>query len=167
MGIDDPDSAGFLNSHFRRSSSLSFVGRLRYRAAKLFYQNAVVQGRPSLFPASALIGARFPPMIPQSPTGRRDLDGSFLLPKARSEPHHLRFGRVFDASAQRGPISLTSMVRMSETMAKPKVAILGLGIMGSGMANRLLSANFPLAVYNRHREKCIPFASAGAYVAAS
>jgi 3-hydroxyisobutyrate dehydrogenase len=56
---------------------------------------------------------------------------------------------------------------MSETMAKPKVAILGLGIMGSGMANRLLSANFPLAVYNRNREKCIPFASAGAYVAAS
>jgi 3-hydroxyisobutyrate dehydrogenase len=56
---------------------------------------------------------------------------------------------------------------MSETMAKPNVAILGLGIMGSGMANRLLSADFPLAVYNRNREKCIPFASAGAFVAAS
>jgi 3-hydroxyisobutyrate dehydrogenase len=56
---------------------------------------------------------------------------------------------------------------MSETMAKPNVAILGLGIMGGGMANRLLSANFPLAVYNRNREKCVPFASAGALVAAS
>jgi 3-hydroxyisobutyrate dehydrogenase len=56
---------------------------------------------------------------------------------------------------------------MSETMAKPSVAILGLGIMGSGMANRLLSANFPLAVYNRNREKCIPFARAGAFVADS
>ncbi len=39
--------------------------------------------------------------------------------------------------------------------------------MGTGMAHRLLSANFPLAVYNRNREKCIPFASAGAFVAAS
>jgi len=39
--------------------------------------------------------------------------------------------------------------------------------MGSGMASRLLSANFPLAVYNRNREKCIPFASAGAFLAAS
>jgi 3-hydroxyisobutyrate dehydrogenase len=52
-------------------------------------------------------------------------------------------------------------------MTKPNVAILGLGIMGAGMANRLLSANFPLVVYNRNREKCIPFASAGAFVAAS
>ena len=39
--------------------------------------------------------------------------------------------------------------------------------MGSGMANRLLSANFPLAVYNRNREKCIPFAKAGAVIASS
>ena len=52
-------------------------------------------------------------------------------------------------------------------MSKPSVAILGLGIMGSGMANRLLSENFPLAVYNRNREKCVPFASAGAFVADS
>jgi 3-hydroxyisobutyrate dehydrogenase len=56
---------------------------------------------------------------------------------------------------------------MSETMSRTKIAILGLGIMGSGMANRLLSANFPLAVYNRNREKCIPFANAGAFVASS
>lgn len=56
---------------------------------------------------------------------------------------------------------------MSETMTKPNVAILGLGIMGAGMAARLLSANFPLAVYNRNREKCRVFASAGAFVAAS
>ena len=35
-------------------------------------------------------------------------------------------------------------------MSKTNVAILGLGIMGSGMANRLLSANFPLSVYNRN-----------------
>jgi 3-hydroxyisobutyrate dehydrogenase len=60
-----------------------------------------------------------------------------------------------------------SEIMMIETTAKPSVAILGLGIMGSGMANRLLSANFPLAVYNRSREKNIPFASTGAFVAAT
>jgi len=52
-------------------------------------------------------------------------------------------------------------------MSKPNVAILGLGIMGSGMAHRLLSASFPLAVYNRNREKCIPFGDAGASIAAT
>src|ERR1700723_1564770 len=56
---------------------------------------------------------------------------------------------------------------MSETMAQPRVAILGLGIMGTGMANRLLSANFPLTVYHRSREKSVPFADAGAFVAES
>ena len=50
-------------------------------------------------------------------------------------------------------------------MAKPKVAILGLGIMGSGMARRLLSAGFPLTVYNRNSEKCLPFVSQGALLA--
>ena len=52
-------------------------------------------------------------------------------------------------------------------MAKPRVAILGLGIMGTGMAGRLLSAGFPLAVYNRNRERAVPFSEAGAFVADS
>jgi len=39
--------------------------------------------------------------------------------------------------------------------------------MGSGMASRLLSAEFPLAVYNRNPEKCAPFVSAGAFAAAT
>ena len=52
-------------------------------------------------------------------------------------------------------------------MSKPRVAILGLGIMGSGMAGRLLSAEFPLSIYNRNREKAKPFADAGAYLARS
>ncbi len=45
-------------------------------------------------------------------------------------------------------------------MSKPRVAILGLGIMGGGMANRLLSSGFPVAVYNRNPAKAAPFASA-------
>jgi 3-hydroxyisobutyrate dehydrogenase len=50
-------------------------------------------------------------------------------------------------------------------MTKPRVAILGLGLMGAGMAGRVLTAGFPLAVYNRNPEKTAPFAKAGAYVA--
>ena len=52
-------------------------------------------------------------------------------------------------------------------MSKPRVAILGLGIMGSGMAGRLLSADFPLVVYNRNLAKAAPFSSSGAVVAHS
>jgi 3-hydroxyisobutyrate dehydrogenase len=47
------------------------------------------------------------------------------------------------------------------------VTILGLGIMGSGMARRLLSATFPLTVYNRNREKCLLMAADGAFIAAT
>ncbi|HTU35371.1 MAG TPA: NAD(P)-dependent oxidoreductase [Candidatus Acidoferrum sp.] len=52
-------------------------------------------------------------------------------------------------------------------MSKPRVALLGLGIMGSGMAGRLLSAGFPLTIYNRSRYKAARFADAGASVAAT
>jgi 3-hydroxyisobutyrate dehydrogenase len=45
-------------------------------------------------------------------------------------------------------------------MSKPRVAILGLGIMGSGMAGRLLGAGFPLMLYNRNREKATQFPGA-------
>src|SRR6202167_151167 len=37
--------------------------------------------------------------------------------------------------------------------------------MAAGMAGRVLTAGFPLAVYNRNPEKTAPFAKAGAYVA--
>jgi 3-hydroxyisobutyrate dehydrogenase len=52
-------------------------------------------------------------------------------------------------------------------MSKPSVAIIGLGIMGSGMAGRLLSAGFPLTVYNRNREKCTSFVKDGATAVAT
>lgn len=52
-------------------------------------------------------------------------------------------------------------------MSKPRVAILGLGIMGGGMASRLLSAGFTMAVYNRNPDKALPFSATGALVASS
>jgi 3-hydroxyisobutyrate dehydrogenase len=52
-------------------------------------------------------------------------------------------------------------------MSKPRVAFLGLGIMGSGMARRLLANGFPLAVFNRNAKKAGTFAEGGARVASS
>ena len=52
-------------------------------------------------------------------------------------------------------------------MSKPRVALIGLGLMGSGMARRLLGAGFPLSVYNRNPERAAPLAAEGAHVAAS
>lgn len=44
---------------------------------------------------------------------------------------------------------------------------MGLGIMGAGMARRLLGAGFSLAVYNRSRDKAAPLAAEGATIARS
>jgi 3-hydroxyisobutyrate dehydrogenase len=52
-------------------------------------------------------------------------------------------------------------------MSKERVAILGLGLMGTGMARRLLSQGFPVTVYNRSRGKAEAFAADGATVAGS
>ena len=52
-------------------------------------------------------------------------------------------------------------------MANPRVALIGLGLMGSGMARRLLGAGFPLSVYNRNPERAAPLAAEGAHNAAS
>lgn len=54
---------------------------------------------------------------------------------------------------------------MNPIDSKPSVALLGLGIMGSGMAHRLLGAGFPLTIYNRTAEKAAAFAERGAKVA--
>jgi 3-hydroxyisobutyrate dehydrogenase len=51
--------------------------------------------------------------------------------------------------------------------ARQKIALLGLGTMGNGMAHNLLKAGFPLTVYNRTRAKVEALAAAGAVVAES
>ena len=52
-------------------------------------------------------------------------------------------------------------------MSKLRVAFLGLGIMGSGMARRLIANEFPVAVFNRNPKKASGFADVGARVATS
>jgi 3-hydroxyisobutyrate dehydrogenase len=56
---------------------------------------------------------------------------------------------------------------MTATPSKSPVAFLGLGLMGSGMARRLLGAGFPLTVFNRNPARAKPLAAEGAVVAGS
>lgn len=52
-------------------------------------------------------------------------------------------------------------------MQQSRVALIGLGLMGSGMARRLLGAGFPLTVWNRNPERAKALAREGAHVAAT
>ncbi len=52
-------------------------------------------------------------------------------------------------------------------MEPTKIAFLGLGLMGSGMAGRLLAAGCPLTVYNRTATKAQPLVEQGARLAVS
>jgi len=52
-------------------------------------------------------------------------------------------------------------------MSTPRIAFLGLGLMGGGMARRLLSAGFAVTVFNRNPARAEPLAAAGARVAGS
>lgn len=56
---------------------------------------------------------------------------------------------------------------MTSSPLLPRVAFLGLGLMGGGMARRLLGAGFPLTVYNRDPAKSAPLGTAGARIATS
>src|SRR4051794_17987465 len=52
-------------------------------------------------------------------------------------------------------------------MSKPRVAVLGLGIMGSGMARQALAAGFPLTVFNRTAHRAADLIKDGAILAHS
>jgi 3-hydroxyisobutyrate dehydrogenase len=52
-------------------------------------------------------------------------------------------------------------------MEQTKIALLGLGLMGSGMAGRLLDAGYPLSIWNRTPGKTQALADRGAEVAKS
>ena len=52
-------------------------------------------------------------------------------------------------------------------MSTPRIAFLGLGLMGGGMARRLLGAGFAVTVFNRNPARAEPLAAAGALVAGS
>lgn len=50
-------------------------------------------------------------------------------------------------------------------MADTRIAVVGLGRMGSGIARSLLAAGFPVTVYNRTRSKAEPLVASGATLA--
>jgi 2-hydroxy-3-oxopropionate reductase len=52
-------------------------------------------------------------------------------------------------------------------MASPRVAFIGLGVMGAGMATNIVRKGFPTRVYNRSAIKAAPLVNAGATAAKS
>ena len=52
-------------------------------------------------------------------------------------------------------------------MTTKRIGFAGLGLMGSRMARQFLDKGFPLAVWNRSAERCVPLREAGAKVAAT
>jgi 3-hydroxyisobutyrate dehydrogenase len=56
---------------------------------------------------------------------------------------------------------------MNRNSSKTRIAFLGLGIMGGGMAARLLAAGFPLAVFNRSSDKARLLVADGARIAST
>lgn len=52
-------------------------------------------------------------------------------------------------------------------MTATRIAVIGLGNMGAGMAHRLLGAGYPLVVHNRTAERARPLVEAGAVLAPS
>jgi 3-hydroxyisobutyrate dehydrogenase len=58
-----------------------------------------------------------------------------------------------------------TVYRRSDDVNLPRVALLGTGIMGAGMARNIAAAGLPLTVWNRSPERAAPLAEAGARVA--
>jgi len=56
---------------------------------------------------------------------------------------------------------------MTDTDSDTRIAFIGIGLMGSRMADRLLDAGFSLSVWNRSPDKCAPLVAKGARQAAS
>ena len=62
------------------------------------------------------------------------------------------------------------MERLRESLKKvdeSRIALIGTGLMGSPMAERILAAGYPLVVFNRTRAKAEPLVSLGAEIAES
>jgi 3-hydroxyisobutyrate dehydrogenase-like beta-hydroxyacid dehydrogenase len=56
---------------------------------------------------------------------------------------------------------------MSSQPRDTRCAVIGLGVMGSALARALLAAGYPVTVWNRSSEKCVPLVELGAAEAAS
>ena len=50
---------------------------------------------------------------------------------------------------------------MTENNKKPRIAFIGIGLMGSRMVSRLLKAGYSVCIRNRSYEKCLPLEKQG------
>lgn len=57
------------------------------------------------------------------------------------------------------------MISGGEGRIMKRVSLLGMGLMGSRMARRLIEAGYAVTVWNRNRNKCQPLGNAGAEIA--
>ncbi|CAJ1955441.1 unnamed protein product [Sphenostylis stenocarpa] len=78
-------------------------------------------------------------------------------------PHHLNLAPMMIMKRFSAPISSYVSPR-AEAITEPpaRVGFLGIGIMGSPMANNLLKAGVDLTVWNRTKSKCDPLINLGA-----
>ena len=56
---------------------------------------------------------------------------------------------------------------MRKSKSEYKVGVIGLGLMGSALADALVDQNLDILVWNRSREKCVRYAEEGTKVASS
>ena len=92
-------------------------------------------------------------------------DGDQVRRRRRDAGSFEGFGRPLSQSGARvqiGGRAHRSQFAGIRGNVKTTCRILGLGIMGGGMARRLLSMGFPVSVYNRTREKAEKLATSGA-----
>lgn len=64
-------------------------------------------------------------------------------------------------------VRLLGMGQSTQSPGRPRVAMLGTGIMGAGMATTIAGAGMDLVVWNRSRERAEPLAEKGATIAGS
>src|SRR5712692_5561288 len=57
------------------------------------------------------------------------------------------------------------MLANEKITARTRLGFIGLGLLGSRIARRLVDAGFPMVVYNRDRTKAVQFAGLGVEVA--
>jgi len=72
-----------------------------------------------------------------------------------------------DCQSRQADEASDNWINVVEKKSNMKIGFLGLGIMGSLMARRLLAASHEITVWNRHQAKAEPLAAEGAKIAAT
>jgi phosphoglycerate dehydrogenase-like enzyme len=83
-----------------------------------------------------------------------------VTPVTRSTDRHARSGLLLVES-----IRFRCIASRQKITVRTRLGFIGLGFMGSRIAQRLVAAGFPMVVYKRDGTKAVEFADLGAEVA--